>query len=323
MKIKLLILCLLTIYPAFIIQPQDKDLKKVILLPSWVPQQQFAGYYMAKAEGIYKKYGLDVTIMDGGITHDVCTSLENGEADFGIMFLYTGVMDRAKGISIVNIGQIFQRSAIMFVAKKSSGIKTLNDFNGKRIGVWRTTDKELTTGFLKEHNIKADIIEFDKGINVFLKGAVDICVMMNYNEYKHMIDSGVNPDEVNVFNFYDYGMNFPEDGIYCMENTYKKDPELCRKFVDASIEGWNYALSHIDESIKVVNKFQENAKIPFNRSQSLWMINSMKDMIYSSGKHVNEGELLESDFNDLTDFLYNNKFITTKPDYDDFYKGSR
>jgi len=302
---------------------QDQGLKKVTLLPSWVPQQQFAGYYMAKEKGIYKKYGLDVTILTGGYSHNVTSSLEKGEVDFGIMFLYSGVMERAKGIKLVNIGQIFQRSAIMFVAKKSSGVKSLNDFNGRKIGIWRTIESELTTGFLKIHNIVGEIIPFDKGINLFLDGAVDITVMMEYNEYKHMINSGINENEVNKFYFYDYGMNFPEDGIYCMESTYNNDPELCKKFVDASIEGWNYALDNIDETINVINKYQVNAIVPHNKAHSLWMLNSMKDMIFSSGKKVKQGSLLESDYNHLTDFLMKNDFITSKPGYSDFYKGSR
>jgi NitT/TauT family transport system substrate-binding protein len=313
---------LLLIIPLTISHPQDSGLKKITFLPSWVPQQQFAGYYMAKEKGIYKKYGLDVNILTGGYLHDVTTSLKNGEADFGIMFLYTGVMDRAEGIKIVNIGQIFQRSSIMFVAKKKSGIKTLADFKGKRIGIWRTIARELTTGFLKKHNINAEIITFDKGVNVFLKGAVDIIVMMNYNEYEHLINSGVNPDEIVKFNFYDYEMNFPEDGIYCMENTYKNYPELCKKFVDASIEGWEYALAHKDETIETVDKYKELTKVSYNKSHSVWMLNSMEDMIGSSGKSVKKGNLLESDYDYLTNFLLDNKFITSKPGYEEFYKGS-
>jgi NitT/TauT family transport system substrate-binding protein len=299
------------------------ELRKVTFLPSWAPQQQFAGYYMAKEKGIYQKYGLDVTITSGGVSHDVPASLENGETDFGIMFLYTGVIKRASGAKIVNIGQMFQRSAIMFVAKKKSGINSLKDFNGKKIGVWRTIAKELTIGFLRKHNIHAEVVEFDKGINIFLKGAVDVTVMMNYNEYHRLINSGINPDEVNTFNFYDYDMNFPEDGIYCLESTYKNDPELCKKFVDASIEGWNYALANINETISVIGKYQELDKIAYNRAHSLWMLKSMKDMISSSNKNVKEGNLLESDFNYLSNFLYDNNFITVKPGYDDFYKGSR
>jgi NitT/TauT family transport system substrate-binding protein len=323
MKNMVLILGFLVLLPLVMASPQNKELKKVTFLPSWVPQQQFAGYYMAKEKGIYAKYGLDVTIIPGGYRHDVVTSLKKGEIDFGIMFLYTGVMERANGAKIVNIGQIFQRSSIMFIAKKSSGIKTLKDFNGKRIGIWRTIAKELTTGFLKNHNINAEIVPFDKGTNVFLNGAVDVTVMMNYNEYHRLINSGINPDELNKFNFYDYGMNFPEDGIYCMESLFKKDPALCKKFVAASIEGWSYALTHKDETINVVDKYKEMAKVADNRSHAKWMLNSMNDMISSSGKNVTEGTLLESDYNNLTNFLYESKFITNKPLYGDFYKGSR
>ncbi len=156
-----------------------------------------------------------------------------------------------------------------------------------------------------------------------MKGAVDVTVMMHYNEYKRLINCGVEPDEVVTFNFYDYDMNFPEDGIYCMEDTYTRDPETCRKFVRASIEGWTYALTHVDETIDVIDRYKAQAKAPYNRSHSLWMLNSMNDMIHSSNKTVKAGELLPSDFIRVTNFLDTNKWITNKPLYGEFYKDSR
>ena len=309
--------------PLVLCYPQNKELKRVTFLPMWVPQSQFAGYYMAKEKGIYEKHGLDVTILTGGDSHDVKASLKNGEATFGTMFLYTGVMERAKGTKLVNIGQIFQRSAIMFVAKKQSGVQTLQDFNGKKIGVWRTVERELTAGFLNKHHVKAEIIPFNNAINIFLEGAVDITVMMNYNEYKRMINAGINPDEVTTFRFSDFGMDFPEDGIYCMQGTFDRDPKLCREFVNASIEGWAYALANTDETLAVINRLKADAKISSNRSHSLWMLNQMKDMIHPAGKSTREGTLLKSDFESLTSFLYENAFITTKPLYEDFYKDIR
>lgn len=302
---------------------QNKQLRKVTFLPLWVPQPQFAGYYMAKEKGIYRKYGIDADIIPGGYNHNVVSSLKNGSVDFGILFLFTGMIERAKGTRLVNIGQVFQRSGIMFIAKKKSGIKSLKDFNGKTIGVWRTAASELTEGFLKKHNIKANVIKFDRGINIFLKDAVDITVMMSYNEYKRLINSGVNQDEVVRFNFSDYEMNFPEDGIYCMESTLKKDPSLCRKFVEASMEGWDYALSHKEETIQVMNKYERMAMVFSNRSHSWWMLNSMKDMLDCSGKSGRPGNLLQSDFDILSEFLYSNGFIMRKPLYDEFYKGGR
>jgi NitT/TauT family transport system substrate-binding protein len=314
---------LLILVPLALSFSQSKELRKVTFLPGWVPQSQFAGYYMAKNSGIYEKYGLDVTIVEGGMSRDVITALKNREIDFGTAFLYTGVIERARGTTLVNIGQMFQQSAIMFVAKKKSGIKSLDDFNGKRIGVWRTVLRELTSGFLAKHHIRADVVEINSGIGAFLKDAVDITVMMNYNEYKRMLNSGIDPDEVAVFEFAGYGMNFPEDGIYCMESTLKKDPASCKSFVDASIEGWKYALEHPDETLDVLHACAARAKVSANRSQSLWMLNSMKEMMYPSNRNTREGVLLESDFDSLTGFLYSNGFIAAKPVYNDFYRNIR
>lgn len=321
-KILTLLLTAVLLYPKAA-DCQQKTLQKVNFLPLWVPQPQFAGYYMAREKGIYAKYGIDVNIIPGGYLHEVPASLKSGAADLGIMFLYTGLMERAKGVKVVNIGQIFQRSSIMFIAKKKSGIKTLQDFNGKRIGVWRTVAKELTAGFLQSKNINAQIVEFDKGINIFLKDAVDVTVMMNYNEYKRLINSGVNPDEVIKFNFYDYEMNFSEDGIYCMEDFYINNQDLCRRFVQASLEGWEYALSNMQETINVLDRFRHEVNVAGNLAHSSWQLKSMEDMIRSSGKNVIQGQLLESDFDYLNDFLFRNRFITDKPAYTDFYKGSR
>ena len=40
---------------------------------------------------------------------------------------------------------------------------------------------------------------------------------MWYNEYHLILNAGVNPEELTTFPMADYGMNFPEDGIYCLE----------------------------------------------------------------------------------------------------------
>ncbi|HBY02734.1 MAG TPA: ABC transporter substrate-binding protein, partial [Rikenellaceae bacterium] len=302
--------------------PQNQALKKVNFLPLWVPQPQFAGYYMAKDKKIYEKYGLDVNIISGGFSKDVPAYLKEGKAHFGIMYLSSALRERAKGTELVNVGQIFQRSEIMFVTKKSSGIKTIHDFRGKKIAVWRTVLVELTSGFLKKHNISAEVININEGVNIFLKDAVDICAVMYYNEYNSLINFGIDSNELNVFYFRDFGMDFPEDGIYCMEQTYKDDPDLCEKFVKASLEGWSYALLHPDETLKVLRAYQKIGTFRDNLSHSKWMLNSMKDLIQPLGKNVISGELLESDYINTAKFLRKNKFIDTIPEFNDFFRGT-
>lgn len=323
MKIKLYIFLILVLLPALIIFPQSKSLKKVKFLPMWVPQPQFAGYYMAKEKGIYEKYGLDVKIINGDYNKDVITFLKEGKADFGILYLSAAIKECAENTELINIGQIFQGSELMYVAKKKSGINSLNDFSGKKIAIWRTVLTELTTGFLKKHNIQAEVIRINEGVNLFLKNAVEICAVMHYNEYNSLFNYGIDPDELNVFYFKDYAMNFPEDGIYCMQNTFNKDPDLCKNFTDASIEGWNYALSNPEETLSVLEKYQKLENVQITKNHSRWMLQCMKEIIKPTGKEVETGELLVTDYDSAVEFLIKNKVIMNRLDYSKFFQRPR
>jgi NitT/TauT family transport system substrate-binding protein len=322
MRIQLPILIILFVLSSQLSSSQGRMLRQVNFLPSWEPQAQFAGYYMAKEKNIYEKYGMDVNIINGGFDKNVAAYLKQGKVDFGIMPLSSAIIEREDSTALINIGQIFQCNEIMFVAKKKSGIKEIKDFAGKKIAVWRTALEELTDGFLDEHNIKAHVIKINEGVNIFLKNAVDVCEVMYYNEYNNLINFGVDPDELNVFYLKDYGMNFPEDGIYCMENTFNHDQGLCAKFVQASIDGWKYALSHQEETLQVLKKYQKEVDVIDNKTHSEWMLRAMGDVIKPSGKKVKMGDLLEDDYNKTIQFLLRNKQINTSTKYNIFYRGT-
>ena len=104
--------------------------------PQWVPQTQFAGYYMAHKQGLYKDLGIDVEIKDGGPGLVGIQEVIAGETDFATGWLISAVQFRAKGQKLVLIGQMFQKSALLLVAKKAKGIETVKDFSGKTMGVW-------------------------------------------------------------------------------------------------------------------------------------------------------------------------------------------
>lgn len=322
MKLKAHLFILLFLLSSLAGYSQTAELKKINFLPLWIPQPQFAGYYMAKEKGIYEKYGLDVNIIQGGFKKVVSQYLKDGSADFGIMYLSSALKEREMGLPLVNIGQIFQRSELIFVAKKSSGINSLKDFNGKKIALWRTVLEELTLGFLEKHNIKAEVIKINEGVNIFIKNAVDICAVMYYNEYNNLINFGIDPDELNIFFFRDYGMDLPEDGIYCTEEFFAQNPEVSEMFVQASLEGWKYALANQEETLKIIETYQNEAKMAGNRTHRAWMLNSMVDLIKPPGKPVKMGELLESDFNNTIEFLIHTKVINSGIDFKNFYRGT-
>ena len=79
----------------------------------WVTQAQFAGYYVAQAQGFYKEAGLDVTIKPGGPDIAPPQVIMGGGADVVIDWMPSALASREKGVPLVNIAQVFQTSGLM------------------------------------------------------------------------------------------------------------------------------------------------------------------------------------------------------------------
>lgn len=298
----------------------QENLKKASLIPLWSPQAQFAGYYVAFDKGIYRGHGIDVTIVQGGPGNPPNQLLKTGEASFCIMWLSAGIRERSHGTPMVNIAQMNQRSALMLVARKSSGINSPHDMNGKKISIWEGDLSIQPEAFIRMYNIHATIIPQGYTVNLFLRGGVDVVSAMWYNEYHTIINSGINPNDLTTF-FYDkYGLNFPEDGIYTMESTCAKDPGLCRSFVLASMEGWKYAFAHEDEALDIVLKYMKAAGLPANRVHQKWMLEKIKALMMPNGNENVLGTLKQEDYERVASELLKGGEIKNIPDYGTFYK---
>nr|HPG57252.1 ABC transporter substrate-binding protein [Candidatus Wallbacteria bacterium] len=279
----------------------------------------FAGYYMAYEIGIYKKYGIDLEILDGGPSAPAVKALEEKKADFVTLQLSAAIERRAKGVKLINIAQISQRSAILIVAKKKSGIKEVKDLNGKHIGFWRTDFDGILRTFLHKHNLKVQTVPINYTVNLFLLDGIDAMVTMWYNEYYKIINSGLDEDELVKFLFFEHDLNLPEDGIYCLEETYNRDPALCRDFVKASIEGWIYAFAHEEQAVEAVLKYMNRAHVTANKPHQRWMLARMCDIISPQNSKSSIGDLLEPDYLRVASILSEFKVIDSIPDFKTFF----
>lgn len=308
----------------FFLLPQavsaETSLKKASFIPQWNPQAQFAGFYVAYEKGIYKKHGIDLRILLGGPDKPSLEFLEKGKATFATQWLSTAIQKRSQGIKLINIWQIIQRSALMLVAKKSRGIHKPQDMNGKKVSLWREEFQIQPKAFFKKYNIDVKVVPQSHSVNLFLREGVDVASAMWYNEYHTILNSGLDPDELSHFFFHDHGLNFPEDGIYALENTFKKDPELSLAFVKATIEGWLYAFSNPDKALDIIMIYMSAAKIPANRVHQKWMLERMKDLILPRGNFDSPlGILTPADFMLVSRKLQKSGLIKEIPDFNSFY----
>lgn len=296
-----------------------EDLKTISFIPQWSPQAQFAGYYVAHERGIYKKHGLDVNIIQGGAHKPSSEILEKGEADIASVWLSTAIQKRSGKVRLVNVGQVVQRSSLMLIAKKSRGIRRPEDLNGKKVGLWGADFRIQPEAFFKKHKIAVTVIPQSYSINLFLRDGVDAASGMWYNEYHTILNAGINADELTSFFYSDYGLNFPEDGLYVMEDVLKKDREAICAFVKASMEGWRYAFDHADEALDIILKYMVMANVPANRVHQKWMLERMKDVIYPSGKDgAVPGILRREDYDRVARELKEAGLIKDMPDTNTF-----
>lgn len=264
--------------------------------PQWFPQAQFAGYYIALDKGFYKDAGLDISIVHPSSTTSAFDLLRKGQVDVISSFLIDGLKEKAKGLPIVHLGQLSQHSALMMVTKKSGGIDEIKKLNGKKLGIWSSGFDDIPKAFIKRNNYKIELVPILNTINLFLLDGVDALTVMYYNEYDQIINSGINEDELNTFYFADYGFDIPEDALFCNEQTYNQNKEKLKRFVQATLKGWEYAASNKEYAIDLVIKEMKKAHIASNKTHQAWMLDKVIESISPGNKNVKKGQLLEQDF---------------------------
>jgi NitT/TauT family transport system substrate-binding protein len=240
---------------------QAKAADPLTLQLKWVAQAQFAGYYVAQAKGFYKDANLDVTIKPGGPDINPSQIIAGGGADVVVDWLPSALAAREKGVPLVNIAQVFQRSGMELSCRKDSGIKSPADFKGKTLGVWFAGNEYPFLSWMSKLKLPTTggangVTVLKQGFNVdpLLQKQAACISTMTYNEYWQLIEAGMKPDQLVVFKYEDQGVATLEDGLFAVQSKLA-DPafvERLARFVKASAKGWQYAIDHQEEAVKIV-----------------------------------------------------------------------
>ena len=313
MKIYLSVLCL-TVISVF-----HGIAQQITFSPQWTPQSQFAGYYAALENGYYDDAGLDVSIMHPTTSYSSMSMLKDGTSDIITCELIQAMMTADDEIKYVNLLQTTQHSTLVLISR-AGAVKRLSDLAGCRIGTWKVGFSEIPHMIDEEQHLDIEWIKLLNSLNLYIAGAIDATLAKSYNELILFSMAGITPGSVLYFS--EHGYDFPEDGLYVSEDFYRKNPEQCRKFAEASRKGWDWVRNNRDEALDIVMKYVKEENIPTNRYNQKWML----EAILEAQEDVKGGApsyLLKADtFNQLSALLLKYGYIS-KPIAHEIFTGGK
>jgi NitT/TauT family transport system substrate-binding protein len=277
-------------------QAASGKLTPVSLQLQWFTQAQFAGYYAALDQGYYKDAGLDVKILEGGVDIVPATVLASGGADFAVSWVPRGLVPREEGTNITNIAQVFQRSATLQVSLADSGINSVADLKGKKVGNWGFGNEfELLAGLRSAGLDPAkdvSLLQQKFDMLALLSGEIDAAQAMTYNEYAQVLETEnpktgklYQPEDLHVINWNKEGTAMLQDALWADADRLKSDTaykETAVKFVEASLKGWIYCRDNADACVKIVL----DAAPTLGQSHQAWMLNEVNALIWPSPQGV-------------------------------------
>jgi NitT/TauT family transport system substrate-binding protein len=269
--------------------------KKVTLQLKWVTQAQFAGYYAAKAKGYYDEEGLDVNIKVGGPSITPEQVVLGKQAEFGIDWLPSLLAARDNGQNLVNIAQVFGKSGMTELTWKDSGITTIPQMRGKKVGVWCCgNENELYAALNKNGmNPKSDVTIVNQpfSMDLFLNKQVDAAAAMTYNELAQVLETKnpatgqlYKPSDLNIISMESVGTGMLEDGVFTRGDwiSDKDNQETAKKFLAASFKGWIYCRDHVNECTQIVL----NNGPTLGKGHQTWMMNEINAITWPAPKGI-------------------------------------
>jgi NitT/TauT family transport system substrate-binding protein len=216
-----------------------QPLDKVSFATNWVAQGEHGGFYQALADGTYKKYGLDVTIVPGGPNVNNRILLPVGKIDFFMSANTLQSFDAVEqNVPVVPVAAIFQKEPQVLIAHPGQGIEKFEDLKQLTLFI----SKEGVASYFQW--LKADYGFDEKRVRPYTFNpqpflADKRSAMQGYitsEPFAIEKQAGFKPK---LFLLADQGFDAYSTLIETRRDLVAKRPDLVQRFVDASIVGWS------------------------------------------------------------------------------------
>ncbi len=221
----------------------------------YVPNVQFATFYVGLEKGFYAAEGLDLSL-EYGFENDYLKLVGVNQSQFMVGSGDQVVLGRAQGLPVRYVANWYTQYPVVIFAKSTAHITKPTDLAGKKIGIPGPFGASyvaflgiLEAAKLKESDVKAESIGFAQ-VAAISQNKVDAAVDYAVNGPVVLAQQGITTTQIKLDDY----LQIPSNGLVTNEKTIQDNPELVHKMVRATLKSIQYTLDHPDEAFVIALK---------------------------------------------------------------------
>jgi NitT/TauT family transport system substrate-binding protein len=238
-----------------------KDIKLVL---DFLPGSLHMGIYAALEQGIYKDAGLNVEVEPGRGSSTSASLVASGQAPFGIADASAAAQAVARGAKVTMVAIILQKEAAGLAFLCSSNIKSVADLKGKAVaGSASTSNWNYLEALLAQKSLKLGsdvqkvIVSAGAQTSAVVNGSAAARTVTIYD----LALQSATKEPVCTINYADTGVVTFGHGLIANNDFLKKHPATARKFVVATMKGYEAAIGDPTAAAKAMKKFDPNVNV--------------------------------------------------------------
>ncbi len=231
-----------------------------IRLPmGYIPNIQYAPYYVAVEKGYFAEAGLEIEF-DYSFETDGIALVGAGQLPFAVVSGEQVPMARAQGLPVVYVAAWYKDYPVSVVSKTEQGITSPADLAGKKVGLPGLFGANyigfvalLHANNLSESDITLDSVGFNQ-VEALAADQEEVVVGYSANEPIQLAAQGYTVNEIRVADY----VSLASNGLLTSEMMLKENPELVRAMIAAFLRGVEYTAAHPDEAYEISKNYIEN-----------------------------------------------------------------
>ncbi|ASU38243.1 nitrate ABC transporter permease [Herbaspirillum sp. meg3] len=233
---------------------------------AWLPQGSTGGILVAIAKGFYAEAGLDVSAVRGYGGQRTVNEIDQGLFEFGYGDPISVMLNRAQGGKTVMVGTINTRwpAALCYIDKPERKLQKPADLKGLSLGGGAASPlQNIVPNWLQANKLPADhikLLRLDPSVinSSFLEGRIDLAECWE-GANKPILEALLQKDgkKLGWMRYRDFNLNLYGNGIVTTEKLVASNPDLVRRFVQATYRGFDYQRTHAKEAADAIASQQK------------------------------------------------------------------